>query len=112
MATEDKEENGWKPLAFRAETVIPLPPRPHPAAFVLRFLDQVLRGGLGVVAPQALAKLGEAVGRCDAGDLEASLRMANHAAADEPSLRPLALIVARMCVKKEIERHRAALVTR
>lgn len=115
MARDDGDR-GWKPLPFRAESVIPLPAaalprraRRHPADLVLRLLDEVVQGGIGVVAPRAFAALGDAVMRCESGDLEGSLRSANLLAERDPSLRPLALVVARMCVRKELERMRAAI---
>ncbi len=79
---------------------------------VLRLLDEAMRGGTGVgmVPVEGFAALGEAVMRCESGDLDGSLRAANRLAAEKPALRPLALIVARMCVHKEIDRLRTALV--
>jgi hypothetical protein len=114
MGPEDGE-GGWKPFAFRAETVIPLPVIPRrgrggrPADLVLRLLDEVVQGGVGFVQPRAFAALGDAVMRCESGDLEGSLRSANLIAERDPALRPLALVIARMCVRKELDRMRAAL---
>lgn len=98
---ELREETVWPPFAFRYETTIPLPTRRDPRRLVMRMLEGVL-GGVSWVSPGAFAKLGEAVSRCDAGDLEGSLAAANRAAEEEPALRPLALVIARMCVHKEL----------
>lgn len=112
----DDGDGGWKPFPFRAETMIPLPVAPHrarngrPADLVLRLLDEVVRGGVGYVQPRAFAALGDAVMRCESGDLEGSLRSANLIAERDPALRPLALVVARMCIRKELDRLRAGLV--
>jgi len=77
---------------------------------VMRLLEGVL-GRVSWVSPGAFTKLGEAVSRCDAGDLEGSLAAANRAAEEEPALRPLALVIARMCVHKELALATTALVT-
>jgi hypothetical protein len=102
--TELRGETAWPPFAFRYATTIPLPFAParrDPRRIVMRVLEGVL-GGVTWVSPDAFQRLAEAISRCDAGDLEGSLAAANRAAEDEPALRPLALVVARMCVHKEL----------
>lgn len=120
IMADDDEENAWKPFPFRRHDIIPLPLPPgwpprgsrrDPAALVLRLLDEAMRGsGIGFVPVEGFAALGDAVMRCESGDLDGSLRAANRLAEEKPALRPLALIVARMCVHKELDRLRAALV--
>ncbi len=96
-----REVTEWPPFPFRYATTIPLPVRRDPRRAVMRILDGLL-GGVSWVSPRAFARLTEAISRCDAGDLEGSLAEANRAAEEEPALRPLALIVARMCVHKQL----------
>lgn len=107
LGNQLREETAWPPFAFRYAKTIPLPIRRDPRRLLMRLLDGVL-GGVGWVSPDAFAKLAEAVSRCDTGDLAGSLAAANRAAEEEPSLRPLALIVARMCVHKELASGRVA----
>ncbi len=101
ISTELREGTAWPPFPFRQATTIPLPFRRDPRRTVMRLLQGVL-GGVTWVSPTSFARLAEAVSRCDAGDLQGALAAANRVAEEEPALRPLALVVARMCVHKEM----------
>lgn len=104
IRSELRGETAWPPFAFRYPQTIPLPYAParrDPRRIVMRVLEGVL-GGVTWVSPGAFQRLAEAIARCDAGDLEGSLAEANRAAEEEPALRPLALVVARMCIHKEL----------
>lgn len=77
----------------------------HPGTLAMGLLEAVHRDG-GFVSPAAFGLVAEAVRLCDAGNLEGGLDAANRAAVDEPAIRPLALLVARMCVHKQLEAER------
>lgn len=101
ILTELREGTAWPPFPFRQATTIPLPIRRDPRRTVMRLLEGML-GGVTWVSPGSFTRLAEAVSRCDAGDLAGALVVANRVAEEEPALRPLALVVARMCVHKEM----------
>jgi len=63
---------------------------------------------MGIASERALLHLGRAVAFLEQRMLRDALTEANVAAHLDPDLRPAALVVARMCVRRELDDLRAA----
>jgi hypothetical protein len=86
------------------------PPRrsAHPGTFSQWFLEHEMNASasMGVAADRAQLHLCRAVAFLEQGMYREALTEANQAAYHDPSLRPQALVVARMCVRRELEDER------
>jgi hypothetical protein len=77
----------------------------HPGTFSQWFLEQEIRADadMGVAADRAQLHLCRAVAFLEQGMFREALTEANLAAHHDPALREQALVVARMCVRRELE---------
>jgi hypothetical protein len=82
------------------------PPKPKPRTFSEWFLEQEMRASaaMGIAADRAALRLFRAVAFLEQGLYREALDEANAAAYLDPERRAEALLVARMCVRRELER--------
>ncbi|WP_437479906.1 hypothetical protein WME75_34515 [Sorangium sp. So ce1014] len=76
----------------------------HPGEFAQWFLEREMlaSAGMGIAADRARLHLGRAVTFLEQGMLRESLAEANSAAYLDDAIRPEALLVARMCILREL----------
>lgn len=79
--------------------------RADPREFTHWFLDREMlaSAGMGIAADRAQLHLGRAIAFMEQGMLREALSEANTAAYLDAALRPEALLVARMCVLRELD---------
>ena len=76
----------------------------RPGEFSQRFLEREIlaSAGMGIAADRAQLHLGRAVSFLEQGMLREALVAANSAAYHDDAVRPEALLVARMCILREL----------
>jgi hypothetical protein len=88
--------------------------KPRPGTFTAWFLEQEMRAaaGMGIAADRAALRLCRAVAFLEQGLYREALAEANAAAHLDPERRSEALVVARLCVRRELEAEAATRAAR